>query len=312
MAALIPPLEQINNFPKKLEPGERALMEALLAILDDDWTIYVQPFLNGLQPDIIILSEQAGLGIFEVKDWNLDCYRISNTGRWGVYDGHWHDSAVRCPFSQVKHYKDSIIHYELPELQAEIALNNQMYGVVSEFIYFHNHTKQQALDKVKPILIDFPYTVVFGNDCLEPRRLQSVLNERYLRKGSYFSEIMQRHGLQNRLRNALSYPEHGRLKVSDILFELPKRHKQLLSNAPGKRRVIGSAGSGKTMIIARKAVNAAMNGQKVLVVCFNITMVNYLNDIIHRLARYKSKGSNQVDRLILIRHYHRLFPMSMI
>jgi hypothetical protein len=74
MAILVPDLEEINSLPQKLTDGEKALMNALLQALDDGWTVYVQPHLNGLRPDIVIFCEDAGIGIFEVKDWDLDAY----------------------------------------------------------------------------------------------------------------------------------------------------------------------------------------------------------------------------------------------
>lgn len=311
MASLVPTLEQIEKLPKALEPGERALMDALLELLDDDWTIYVQPFLNGLQPDILIFSEQGGLGIFEVKDWNLDNYRVSAGGMWSVYNSkqdRWHEDAARCPLAQVKHYKDSISRYELPELDAEAALDNHLYALIATFVYFHNHTTKEAMVKTASLQEQYPYVAVFGRDWLHHDKLDRFLRQHRLEKGSPFTEFMQRYQLGQRLRNALSYPEHGRLEVSDILFDLPKEAKPLLLNGPGRKRVIGSAGSGKSLILARKAVSAAESGQIVLIVCFNITMVNYLRDVVRRLARLRSRDGDDPGRRILVRHYHRLFP----
>lgn len=307
MASLVPTLDQINQFPTPLTAGERALMEALLNILDEEWTIYVQPNLNGLQPDIIIFSEEAGLGIFEVKDWNLVSYRVHSNGLWDVYNnGKWNNLVVRCPLTQVKSYKDDIYRYELPELEAEKVLDVQVYSLIAPFVYFHCHTTRDA--RAKTSVVHDPYITVFGHDDLRPERLRRLLEARYLKKGSNFSGMMKRYELKNRLLNALDYPEHGRLSLPNILFPLTPKQKELLANDPGRRRVIGAAGSGKTMLLARKAVNAALNNQKVLIVVFNITMVNYLADVVRQLARSKSRNGLRPDRLILVRHYHRLYP----
>ena len=40
--------------------------------LSPDWEVYVQPHLNGLRPDFVLLNPRVGIGVFEVKDWNLD------------------------------------------------------------------------------------------------------------------------------------------------------------------------------------------------------------------------------------------------
>ncbi|MCB0033403.1 MAG: AAA family ATPase [Anaerolineales bacterium] len=282
---------------------------ALYKVLDDNWTIYVQPFLNGLEPDIIIFSEQSGLGVFEVKDWQLENYEVDANGRWSVYKGGRKHDYVRCPFEQVEQYKETIMRYELPELEAAALLNRAVYGVVVPFIYIHKHTTDDALKTVGVLQEKHEHTIVFGKECIKnPKELLDKLDRLHLKRRSNFADMMQNHQLQNRLRDSLAYPEHGRREISDILFKLSKRQESLLSNDPGKRRVIGAAGSGKTMILARKAVNAALEGKKVLLVCYNITMVNYLNVIVRRLARHFDKNQQRIDRLIYVRHFHRLFP----
>ena len=79
MAILVPDMEDINDLPQGVMEGERALLNILLETLDDEWTIYFQPHLNGLNPDIVIFSENAGIGVFEVKDWHLNNYKIINS-----------------------------------------------------------------------------------------------------------------------------------------------------------------------------------------------------------------------------------------
>ena len=44
----------------------------------------------------------------------------------------------------------------------------------------------------------------------------------------------------------------------------------------GYRRIRGAAGSGKTMVLAHKAAKLMTEGKSVLVLTFNITLVNYI------------------------------------
>lgn len=85
MAVLVPDREEINSLPQKPTEGEICLLEALLQALDDQWIVYFQPHLNGLKPDSIIFCEDAGIGIFEVKDWDLDAHQIIKSDDGG-YD----------------------------------------------------------------------------------------------------------------------------------------------------------------------------------------------------------------------------------
>ncbi len=65
MAILVPDLKEINSLPQKLTDGEKALMNALLQALDDGWTVYVQPHLNGLRPQYGSVKE------FSRQEWTL-------------------------------------------------------------------------------------------------------------------------------------------------------------------------------------------------------------------------------------------------
>ena len=302
MAILVPSIEEIESLPTKLTDGERRLMNALLEALDDGWSVYVQPHLNGLKPDIVIFSEDAGVGIFEVKDWNLDCYRIHNK-QWQVYQSSWHYIEEKCPLQQVDKYKESIIKYEIPVLGTKLALNKKIYGLIQTFVYFDLQTTEEIKEKLKEILDQ--HSNVFGYDRLTSHSLRNLLASKYLTHGSKFTEWMQSNDLGNRLRNALAYPKHGATDLGNLLAKPEPKQRDLLPNRIGSRRVLGAAGSGKTFVLVHKAVNAARDGKRVLVVCFNITMVNYLRDLITRLARYYDPHCH---RMIQISHFHRLFP----
>ena len=66
-----PPLDQLPNLPTPLTEGERQVLELFNTQLPESWEIYVQPHLNGLRPDFVLLNRRVGIGVFEVKDWDL-------------------------------------------------------------------------------------------------------------------------------------------------------------------------------------------------------------------------------------------------
>lgn len=313
MAILIPTREEIYNLPQKPEEGEMALMEALCQALDDSWTVYFQPHLNGLKPDIIIFSEDGGIGIFEVKDWDLNNHKIESTGgkgyEWKVkaWDtGKWHQEYS--PFKQVEKYKQSIFKYEIPILGAKQIIDKSIYSLIQPFVYFHKHTTKDVSERLKNILNN--YSNVFGYDDLQPDKLRIMLAKRYLKSGSKFARLMKEIGLADRLANALAYPKHGYIDIQNLLKPLSKKQSELVDRASGAIRIKGAAGAGKTFVLVHKAVNAARKGKQVLLVCFNITMVNYLRDLVTCLARYYGKQDNNFNyhRYIEVGHFHRLFP----
>lgn len=311
MAILVP--DDLNTLPQKLTEGEKALTDALCEVLDDKWTVYVQPYLNGLKPDIIIFCEDAGMGIFEVKDWTPDVHRIQRNKKdgyqWEVRakdTGKWHKED--CPLKQVEKYRDSIFKYEIPILGSKTILDKNIYSLIQPFVYFHKHKTADINKRLENILDK--YSNVFGWDYLEPNNLKKILEKRYLKHGSKFGNLMQEIGLADRLANALALPKHGMTSVEHLL-NLTKKQREILNREKKSSgtRVKGTAGSGKTLLLAHKAAIAASEEKRVLVVCFNITMVNYIQDLVKRLARYygQKNGNPHCYRNIEVGHYHRLF-----
>jgi superfamily I DNA/RNA helicase len=104
----------------------------------------------------------------------------------------------------------------------------------------------------------------------------------------------------------VNYNKFGKA-LKKVEFGLNKKQARFLKNSSGKRDVLGVAGSGKTLLLVRKAVREAQAGKRVLLTCYNITMSNYLRDLTNRLSR--SKGPH-INRNIVVRHYHRIYPKS--
>lgn len=73
-----PALDQLDKLRQPLTPGERMVVDLFHTELPEDWEIYIQPHLNGLRPDIVLLNPKVGIAVFEVKDWNLGAmeYRV--------------------------------------------------------------------------------------------------------------------------------------------------------------------------------------------------------------------------------------------
>ncbi|HPM03105.1 MAG TPA: NERD domain-containing protein, partial [Candidatus Cloacimonadota bacterium] len=88
---IFPDWDHIKNFHNPLTDGEKTLLIYLDNNLPKDsnwkvgsplseyhgWLIFVQPYLNGSRPDIILFNPYVGIQIIEVKDWNLKCYGIT-------------------------------------------------------------------------------------------------------------------------------------------------------------------------------------------------------------------------------------------
>ena len=78
-----PPKDDLDKLRQPLTDGERKVFNFLEKYLPLEWEIYIQPHLNGLSPDFVLLHPTRGIQIVDVKDWNLSAmkYRWETAGR---------------------------------------------------------------------------------------------------------------------------------------------------------------------------------------------------------------------------------------
>ena len=114
-----PPKDQWDLLPTKLTKGERAVAELFDAKLPPAWEIYIQPHLNGLRPDIVLLNPMAGIAVFEIKDWAPSTLesKVSQT-------------PTQNPIRQIKLYKEDIFYLFCPRLDDKSGLAAITSGLI--------------------------------------------------------------------------------------------------------------------------------------------------------------------------------------
>jgi hypothetical protein len=98
--------------------------------LSMDWEIYIQPHLNGLRPDFVLLNPKVGIAVFEVKDWNLKAmpYRVKYSSReqpelWATSRDNVDFRVKENPIEKVLLYKESIANLYCPQISNYCAIN---------------------------------------------------------------------------------------------------------------------------------------------------------------------------------------------
>jgi len=274
MTQIFPSEENISRLKVQPTEGERYLIDALKSTLDERFEIYYQPFLKGDQPDIIVMCKNYRVLIIEVKDWNLSSYYINNQKEWKSKKN---EAIVKSPIEQVKTYKNNLFNLHIENLLERKIENDRFYGIVSCAVYFHKEDKnslniffKNGFESEK----DREFIKVFGRDSLNPQRLRIILSQANL----YQSSLLFDEQIYNSFKRYLQPPFHT--IEQGIEINLTARQKKLTVSKPRPRRKIkGVAGSGKTLILARRAVNAhKRTGEKVLILTYNITLKNYIHD----------------------------------
>lgn len=297
-----PPECDWDNLRQPLEAGERKFIEYLDEMLCKDWEIYIQPALNGLCPDIIILNPNIGICIFEVKNWDFNkikyqAYEEKN-GKLhlqGTSKSQGTFKISRNPVDQLLLYRKEMRHIYCPQIDTKSGAKILFCGLV-----FPSATREQITDNIIPIfhsrgrnlLYDTPYSkyFIFTKENFE----QSLKNNFPQKISSDRTNLDMNEKIAEFLRFWLVEPDAS--IEQRLPLELDKKQLEIATTrtSSGYRRLKGPAGSGKSLIVAKKASLLTQEGKRVLVVTFNITLINYLTDL---AVRDYSKARQEVTWL---------------
>lgn len=286
MAILYPPIEIIRKRKPEATPGEKALLSFLLNNYNDEYEIFFQPFLNGDLPDIVLIHKGGGVMIFEVKDWNLSNYHVNEKGNWIV---NCNNSVYKNnPLNQVLKYKKNLYDLHIDSLLSLHLKDYKYWYVVKCAVYFHCHTTEYAQkfcegenpsNKYK-IFFQKNFTII-GHDSLNKEIMDSILKKQWISKKShYFTEDLYNNFVRI-LRPSFHTIEEG------LGYKLTEEQETLVKSEEGARkRIKGVAGSGKTLVLAERAVNAYERTHNyVLILTYNITLRNYIHDKISAVRK---------------------------
>lgn len=288
-----PPLSELASLRQPLTSGEQLVLEYFRTNLGKDWEIYIQPHLNGLRPDFVLLNPNTGIAVFEVKDWNLSAMRYYYKRKAnGVLELFGHDGRREFPLknndpvAKIELYKSVIHGVFCPRLEAQNG-----FGVITGGIIFPYANYEDIKVVLAPARDHFQHaqyakwnTLIGMDDLKNPNSIKKALPCVYQRDDLRMDE---KHATD--LRHWLVEPEFSREQRVPLLQGLDAKQRDLVNTRPDTRfrRVRGPAGSGKSVVLAARAAKLASEGKRVLLVTFNITLINYLLDY---AVRYRQSG----------------------
>lgn len=292
MALLYPTLAHIQKSKYKPEDGEIRLLTFLENNLSDEYEVYFQPFLNGDRPDIVLMRRGSGVLVIEVKDWHLPSYFIDEDGCWRIAANN---ARTKSPLDQVKAYKDNLYDLHIDHLLSKKIKNEKFYAIVSCAVYFHCASENDVVE----FCGSAGYTELMGHDSLTASKFSILLSRHWLNKQSlYFDD-----SLYESFKRYLQPPLHAMLHGIEIGYR--GKQKELIESRPVEQKVRGVAGSGKTKVLAKRAVNSYLRtNERVLILTFNITLRNYIHDKINEVRENFSWGNFYVT------HYHLFFAIE--
>lgn len=283
-----------------LTRGERLVFDFFHEHLALEWEIYLQPHLNGLRPDFVLLNPNVGIAVFEVKDWDLDAmdYKVEErVGKAPVLlarkDGKKFSIQNQNPVEKIHRYREEIQELYCPRLDRK---NSK--ALITAGIIFPFACQKRVIDLLLPCLdyrgmSQYPkYNPVIGNDTLQAGQIEKVFPESIRTNSAYMNEYLAKD-----LRNWLVEPDFSFTQRESILLDKKQLSFVNTRTKSGYRRIKGPAGSGKSIILAARAAELSDAGKEVSVITYNITLMNYLRDVSARWSSTSNKSKNKVTWL---------------
>lgn len=313
MAIFTPDLDTIHH---RASDAEWQFVERIQAF-NDDYEVFYQPPTEFAHVDFAILKRGAGLFLVEVSGSTFENIEVKEDQGHEYYMSPGIEGKLLSPLDAVLTYKDqfyNLLSEELFRLNIDQNIDGT-YGLIQTGVFLPNVT----LERLKTLYNNNPRLNqrLYGRDA-ESRftwifvqttedwmraRIAAKLNNKPLFSDELYQslkDILSGHWQQNIVRK-----ENLEIKKYQYAAE-----RKLRAKGSMRDRIRGVAGSGKTLYAVQRALIRHENtNAPVLVLCYNITLVNYLEDMIINL----SPNLSDYDRLfnIQVSDYDSFMPQMM-
>lgn len=118
------------------------------------------------------------------------------------------------------------------------------------------------------------------------------------------SERLLNGDMSQRIRSLLTVPDIRSRRSEPLVMDSDQRKLATERTASGYRRVLGPAGSGKSLILAARAAHLVAEERRVLVLSFNITLKPYLRELYLRHAAQLQVNAIDATHGAKFLHFH--------
>ncbi len=297
MAKMIP-----NQIAKESSSGEKKIFERLKKLPDDYVVMHSLKMLEHIQKvegeiDFLIICSK-GILCIEVKGGRVE----RKNGIWIFTDRNGNkNSKIEGPYEQVAKNMYSLIKYLKCKVSNMNVSNIQFaYAVAFPDIEFD----KQEIDIDGKITIDL--------DKLERYDIKTIIDDvykyhsdKYLDKYNRTRNILSNSDINKIatiLRGDFGYSQSlsSELKETEkVLIKLTEEQKQILNSMEENKRIIikGTGGTGKTVLLYEKALKLVALDKKVIFICYNKVLSQFLNDCL-------SKEDEEITKNIKIINLH--------
>jgi superfamily I DNA/RNA helicase len=280
MAKIFPSLEDLMNTNfKRAKPSvhELEILKFFHQNLNDSYEIYFRPFLNGLRPFAILFREKSGILI-------IDFY------------SNFSEIDKLAPNKKYDYQKFEIIDLILTPEEKKTNQRNVLTTIHGACII--NENKEEINKKYGHVKF---YSFFSYNTFFDFGTFDYFLNKSYLKNDSIYYIESSFKELRRYLKPSLHKMEEGKIFYPNL------KQKNLIISKPGDQRVKGVAGTGKTSVLAQRAVfSNERTKSEVLILSFNITIRHYIRDKIENVRKEYLRTDFHLS------HFHDFFKNQSI
>ena len=320
MAQMLP-----ASIPDKASRGEKLLFKALKQ-LPDDYIVWYEPTIERQLPDFVILGPTFGLLIIEVKGWYAGSIEVARHDTFQIrYKRHGktkiegHTNPLKQGHSYFAAISDKMSSFPLL-CRSDGGYQGKLSFPIGAGAVMSNITEAQSRSHALYTVLEQP-AVAYKDELqqwadLSSReligRLKGMFKTDFAFPPLTDDQISTIKGILHPTTIVKEVPAVESSLPDEVDEPLPLSATRLLSldleqerlartMSSGHRLISGVAGSGKTLILLARAKTLA-NGllpQRVLILCFNITLAAHLRSLIHSDSR-----NPQYKERIEVLHFH--------
>jgi hypothetical protein len=314
MAEMIPETIAAHQ---NVTPGEKRVFKVLREACqpDEDYLVWYEPRAIDRYPDFIVWGQDLGLLVVEVKDWvasqiiemNAKFFKITVNGK---------TEQRLNPLEQARDSTNRMMEMlkKVPSfIHKDGKHSSKLKFPVGYCVIFTNITQKQAQDiQILKVMPDgsclFSDDLSFDTDLRDKRReFIAKLKQAFAVKFNFeplsYDELkILRYQLfpevrVNQVRKLRTTEDEQLIQTLDLDQERTAK-----SLGEGHRILKGVAGSGKTLVLACRAkyLKKLHPGWRILVVCYNISLSRYLNQLLELSG--PTAGRSDID----VFHFHGL------
>ena len=282
---------QIQN--KVLSPQKARVAWRLRNTLSIDDIMYIDAVVNEVAVDFIIIRPNRGILLINMFEENLDNCTLSEDKK----EIETANCKYQLPTNLINLCQTSIKD-GIEELLMGTIEDKRNFGIIKKMIIFSENSIEQVKAFFDYNESPINYTYIFGKEFIENRAISVDLFKTlgFVFTNKIFDDVIKRKLAKIISPSWHSYQE-GRIGIQPIGVQ-----RKLSESSMTQQKISGVAGSGKTQVLAFRAINAMKRtGGNVLILTYNITLANYLK---YRLSEIREDFSwEKID----IYPYHQFF-----